>query len=157
MTTLVKIALGIGAAIGVVTVVHVVVKSKEDKYTTVDDTDKKEEEKSFKEKIKDYVFKKVEQILAFAAQHIEQIQTAGVLIGAVAGVVELIYRIKKLKDHQKLFDRLDNVDQRIDMLTRLDYNNHILTAANYIGDDRYADMFKDIINNVTLTAYVKED
>ena len=157
MTTLGKIALGIGAAIGVVTVVHVVVKSKEDKYTTVDDTDKKEEEKSFKEKIKDYVFKKVEQILAFAAQHIDQIQTAGVLIGAVAGVVELIYRIKKLKDHQKLFDRLDNVDQRIDMLTRLDYNNHILTAANYIGDDRYADMFKDIINNVTLTAYVKED
>ena len=149
MTTLGKIALGIGAAIGVVTVVHVVVKSKEDKYTTVNDTDKKEEDKSFKDKIKDYVFKKVEQILAFAAQHIEQIQTAG--------VVELIYRIKKLKDHQKLFDRLDNVEQRIDMLTRLDYNNHILTAANYIGDDRYADMFKDIINNVTLTAYVKED
>ena len=58
MTTLGKIALGIGAAIGVVTVVHVVVKSKEDKYTTVNDTDKKEEEKSFKDKIKDYVFKK---------------------------------------------------------------------------------------------------
>ena len=157
MTTLGKIALGIGAAIGVVTVVHVVVKSKEDKYTTVNDTDKKEEDNSLKDKIKNYVFKKVEQILAFAAQHIEQIQTAGVLIGAVAGVFELIYRIKKLKDHQKLFDRLDNVEQRIDMLARLDYNNHILTAANYIGDDRYADMFKDIINNVTLTAYVKED
>ena len=157
MTTLGKIALGIGAAIGVVTVVHVVVKSKEDKYTTVNDTDKKEEEKSFKEKIKDYVLKKVEQILAFAAQHIEQIQTTGVLIGAFAGVLELIYRIKKLKDHQKLFDRLDSVEQRIDMLTRLDYNNHILTAANYIGDDRYAEMFKDIINNLTFTAYAKED
>lgn len=157
MTTLGKIALGIGAAIGVVTVVHVVVKSKEDKYATVNDADKKEEENSFKEKIKNYVFKKVEQILEFAAQHIEQIQTAGVLIGAAAGVVELIYRIKKLKDHQKLFDRLDNVEQRIDMLTRLDYNNHILTAANYIGDARYADMFKDIVNNLTFTAYVKED
>ena len=157
MTTLGKIALGIGAAIGVVTVVHVVVKSKEDKYTTVNETDKKEEENSFKDKIKNYVFKKVEQILAFAAQHIEQIQTAGVLIGAVAGVIELIYRIKKLKDHQKLFDRLDSVEQRIDMLTRIDYNNHILTAANYIGDDRYADMFKDIINNFTFTAYAKED
>ena len=157
MTTLGIIALGIGAAIGVVTVVHVVVKSKEDKYTTVNETDKKEEENSFKDKIKNYVFKKVEQILAFAAQHIEQIQTAGVLIGAVAGVIELIYRIKKLKDHQKLFDRLDSVEQRIDMLTRIDYNNHILTAANYIGDDRYADMFKDIINNFTFTAYVKED
>ena len=157
MTTLGKIALGIGAAIGVVTVVHVVVKSKEDKYATVNDADKKEEENSFKEKIKNYVLKKVEQILSFAAQHIEQIQTAGVLIGAAAGVVELIYRIKKLKDHQKLFDRLDNVEQRIDMLTRLDYNNHILTAANYIGDARYADMFKDIVNNLTFTAYVKED
>ena len=157
MTTLGQIALGIGAAIGVVTVVHVVVKSKEDKYTTVNETDKKEEENSFKDKIKNYVFKKVEQILAFAAQQIEQIQTAGVLIGAVAGVIELIYRIKKLKDHQKLFDRLDSVEQRIDMLTRIDYNNHILTAAHYIGDDRYADMFKDIINNFTFTAYVKED
>ena len=46
MTTLGKIALGIGAAIGVVTVVHVVVKSKEDKYATVNDADKKEEENS---------------------------------------------------------------------------------------------------------------
>lgn len=153
MTTLGKIALGIGAAIGVVTVVHVVVKSKEDKYTTVNDTDKKEEEKSFKEKIKDYVFKKVEQILAFAAQHIEQIQTAGVLIGAAAGVIELIYRIKKLKDHQKLFDRLDSVEQKIDALTCLDYNNHILTAANYIGDDRYADVFKQVVNDVTFCTY----
>ena len=154
MTTLGKIALGIGAAIGVVTVVHVVVKSKEDKYTTVNDTDKKEEEKSFKDKIKDYVFKKVEQILAFAAQHIEQIQTAGVLIGAAAGVLELIYRIKKLKDHQKLFDRLDNVEQKIDALTCLDYNNHILTAANYIGDDRYADVFKQVVNDVTFCTYI---
>ena len=153
MTTLGKIALGIGAAIGVVTVVHVVVKSKEDKYATVNDTDKKEEEKSFKDKIKDYVFKKVEQILAFAAQHIEQIQTAGVLIGAAAGVLELIYRIKKLKDHQKLFDRLDNVEQKIDALTFLDYNNHILTAANYIGDDRYADVFKQVVNDVTFSTY----
>lgn len=153
MTTLGKIALGIGAAIGVVTVVHVVVKSKEDKYTTVNDTDKKEEEKSFKDKIKDYVLKKVEQILAFAAQHIEQIQTAGVLIGAAAGVLELIYRIKKLKDHQKLFDRLDNVEQKIDALTCLDYNNHILTAANYIGDDRYADVFKQVVNDVTFCTY----
>ena len=153
MTTLGKIALGIGAAIGVVTVVHVVVKSKEDKYTTVNDTDKKEEEKSFKDKIKDYVFKKVEQILAFAAQHIDQIQTAGVLIGAAAGVLELIYRIKKLKDHQKLFDRLDNVEQKIDALTCLDYNNHILTAANYIGDDRYADVFKQVVNDVTFCTY----
>ena len=153
MTTLGKIALGIGAAIGVVTVVHVVVKSKEDKYATVNDTDKKEEEKSFKDKIKDYVFKKVEQILAFAAQHIEQIQTAGVLIGAAAGVLELIYRIKKLKDHQKLFDRLDNVEQKIDALTCLDYNNHILTAANYIGDDRYADVFKQVVNDVTFSTY----
>lgn len=153
MTTLGKIALGIGAAIGVVTVVHVVVKSKEDKYTTVNDTDKKEEEKSFKDKIKDYVIKKVEQILAFAAQHIEQIQTAGVLIGAAAGVLELIYRIKKLKDHQKLFDRLDNVEQKIDALTCLDYNNHILTAANYIGDDRYADVFKQVVNDVTFCTY----
>ena len=153
MTTLGKIALGIGAAIGVVTVVHVVVKSKEDKYTTVNDTDKKEEEKNFKDKIKDYVFKKVEQILAFAAQHIEQIQTAGVLIGAAAGVLELIYRIKKLKDHQKLFDRLDNVEQKIDALTCLDYNNHILTAANYIGDDRYADVFKQVVNDVTFSTY----
>lgn len=109
MTTLGKIALGIGAAIGVVTVVHVVVKSKEDKYTTVNDTEKKEEEKSFKEKIKDFVLKKVEQILTFAAQHIDQIQTAGVLIGAAARVVELIYRIKKLKDHQKLFDELHDI------------------------------------------------
>lgn len=153
MTTLGKIALGIGAAIGVVTVVHVVVKSKEDKYTTVNDTDKKEEEKSFKDKIKDYVLKKVEQILAFAAQHIEQIQTAGVLIGAAAGVLELIYRIKKLKDHQKLFDRFDNVEQKIDALTCLDYNNHILTAANYIGDDRYADVFKQVVNDVTFCTY----
>ena len=153
MTTLGKIALGIGAAIGVVTVVHVVVKSKEDKYATVNDTDKKEEEKSFKDKIKDYVFKKVEQILAFAAQHIDQIQTAGVLIGAAAGVLELIYRIKKLKDHQKLFDRLDNVEQKIDALTCLDYNNHILTAANYIGDDRYADVFKQVVNDVTFCTY----
>ena len=153
MTTLGKIALGIGAAIGVVTVVHVVVKSKEDKYATVNDTDKKEEEKSLKDKIKDYVFKKVEQILAFAAQHIEQIQTAGVLIGAAAGVVELIYRIKKLKDHQKLFDRLDSVEQKIDALTCLDYNNHILTAANYIGDDRYADVFKQVVNDVTFCTY----
>ena len=153
MTTLGKIALGIGAAIGVVTVVHVVVKSKEDKYATVNGTDKKEEEKSFKDKIKDYVFKKVEQILAFAAQHIEQIQTAGVLIGAAAGVLELIYRIKKLKDHQKLFDRLDNVEQKIDALTCLDYNNHILTAANYIGDDRYADVFKQVVNDVTFSTY----
>ena len=153
MTTLGKIALGIGAAIGVVTVVHVVVKSKEDKYTTVNDTDKKEEEKSFKDKIKDYVFKKVEQILAFAAQHIEQIQTAGVLIGAAAGVVELIYRIKKLRDHQKLFDRLDSVEQKIDALTCLDYNNHILTAANYIGDDRYVDVFKQVVNDVTFSTY----
>ena len=153
MTTLGKIALGIGAAIGVVTVVHVVVKSKEDKYATVNDTDKKEEEKSFKDKIKDYVFKKVEQILAFAAQHIEQIQTAGVLIGAAAGVLELIYRIKKLKDHQKLFDRLDNVEQKIDALTCLDYNNHILTAANYIGDDRYVDVFKQVVNDVTFCTY----
>ena len=154
MTTLGKIALGIGAAIGVVTVVHVVVKSKEDKYATVNDTDKKEEERSFKEKIKDYVLKKVEQILAFAAQHIEQIQTVGALIGAVAGVVELIYRIKKLKDHQKLFDRLDNVEQEIDALTRLDYNNHILTAANYIGDDRYVDVFRQIVNDVTFSTYI---
>ena len=153
MTTLGKIALGIGAAIGVVTVVHVVVKSKEDKYATVNDTDKNEEEKSLKDKIKDYVFKKVEQILAFAAQHIEQIQTAGVLIGAAAGVVELIYRIKKLKDHQKLFDRLDSVEQKIDALTCLDYNNHILTAANYIGDDRYADVFKQVVNDVTFCTY----
>lgn len=153
MTTLGKIAIGIGAAIGVVTVVHVVVKSKEDKYTTVNDTDKKEEEKSFKDKIKYYVFKKVEQILAFAAQHIEQIQTAGVLIGAAAGVLELIYRIKKLKDHQKLFDRLDNVEQKIDALTCLDYNNHILTAANYIGDDRYVDVFKQVVNDVTFSTY----
>ena len=153
MTTLGKIALGIGAAIGVVTVVHVVVKSKEDKYATVNDTDKKEEEKSFKEKIKDYVFKKVEKILAFAAQHIEQIQTAGVLIGAAAGVLELIYRIKKLKDHQKLFDRLESVEQKIDALTCLDYNNHILTAANYIGDDRYADVFKQVVNDVTFRTY----
>ena len=153
MTTLGKIALGIGAAIGVVTVVHVVVKSKEDKYTTVNDADKKEEEKSFKDKIKDYVFKKVEQILAFAAQHIDQIQTAGVLIGAAAGVLELIYRIKKLKDHQNLFDRLDNVEQKIDALTCLDYNNHILTAANYIGDDRYADVFKQVVNDVTFCTY----
>lgn len=153
MTTLGKIALGIGAAIGVVTVVHVVVKSKEDKYTTVNDTEKKEEEKSFKDKIKDYVFKKVEQILAFAAQHNDQIQTAGVLIGTAAGAFELIYRIKKLRDHRKLFDRLDSIENKIDVLACLDYNNHILTAANYIGDDRYVDVFKEIVNDVTFSTY----
>lgn len=143
MTTLGKIALGIGAAIGVVTVVHVVVKSKEDKYTTVNDTDKKEEEKSFKDKIKDYVFKKVEQILAFAAQHIEQIQTAGVLIGAVAGVVELIYRIKKLKDHQKLFDELRNIKIMI-------CEDTALNSANYLGDDRVKESAKIYLNNFTM-------
>lgn len=144
MTTLGKIALGIGAAIGVVTVVHVVVKSKEDKYTTVNDTDKKEEEKSFKDKIKDYVFKKVEQILAFAAQHIEQIQTAGVLIGAVAGVVELIYRIKKLKDHQKLFDELNEIRDITRKSWGLTWDNHVLLAAHYLGDDQYTDYCKTI-------------
>lgn len=143
MTTLGKIALGIGAAIGVVTVVHVVVKSKEDKYTTVNDTDKKEEEKSFKDKIKDYVFKKVEQILAFAAQHIEQIQTAGVLIGAVAGVVELIYRIKKLKDHQKLFDELRDIKIMI-------CEDTALNSANYLGDDRVKESAKIYLNNFTM-------
>ena len=143
MTTLGKIALGIGAAIGVVTVVHVVVKSKEDKYTTVNDTDKKEEEKSFKDKIKDYVFKKVEQILAFAAQHIEQIQTAGVLIGAAAGVIELIYRIKKLKDHQKLFDELNNIKIMI-------CEDAALNSANYLGDDRVKESAKRYLNNFTM-------
>ena len=144
MTTLGKIALGIGAAIGVVTVVHVVVKSKEDKYTTVNDTDKKEEEKSFKDKIKNYVFKKVEQILAFAAQRIEQIQTAGVLIGAAAGVLELIYRIKKLKDHQKLFDELNEIRDMTRKSWGLIWDNHVLLAANYLGDDQYTDYCKTI-------------
>lgn len=140
MTTLGKIALGIGAAIGVVTVVHVVVKSKEDKYATVNDTDKKEEERSFKEKIKDYVFKKVEQILAFATQHIEQIQTAGVLIGAAAGVLELIYRIKKLKDHKKLFDELHDIKIMI-------CEDAALNSANYLGDDRVKESAKRYLNN----------
>lgn len=153
MTTLGKIALGIGAAIGVVTVVHVVVKSKEDKYATVNDTDKKEEENSFKDKIKDYVFKKVEQILAFAAQHIEQIQTAGVLIGAAAGVVELIYRIKKLKDHQKLFDRLDSVEYKLDLLGRLNYNSYIISASHYVGDSRYTNHCMDTLRDCDLIKY----
>lgn len=143
MTTLGKIALGIGAAIGVVTVVHVVVKSKEDKYTTVNDAEKKEEEKSFKDKIKDYVFKKVEQILAFAAQHIDQIQTAGVLIGAAAGVVELIYRIKKLKDHQKLFDELNDIKMMI-------CEDAALNSANYLGDDRVKESARRYLNNFTM-------
>ena len=143
MTTLGKIALGIGAAIGVVTVVHVIVKSKEDKYTTVNDTDKKEDEKSFKDKIKDYAFKKVEQILAFAAQHIEQIQTAGVLIGTAAGVVELIYRIKKLKDHQKLFDELRDIKIMI-------CEDAALNSANYLGDDRVKESAKRYLNNFTM-------
>lgn len=150
MTTLGKIALGIGAAIGVVTVVHVVVKSKEDKYATVNDADKKEEENSFKEKIKNYVFKKVEQILAFAAQHIEQIQTAGVLIGAAAGVVELIYRIKKLKDHQKLFDELNEIRDMTKKSFGLTSVNLVLSAAHYLGDDSYTDYCKNITHDFEL-------
>lgn len=156
MTTLGKIALGIGAAIGVVTVVHVVVKSKEDKYATVNDTDKKEEENSFKDKIKNYVLKKVEQILAFAAQHIDQIQTAGVLIGAAAGVVELIYRIKKLRDHQKLFNRLDCIEHKVDLLGMLNYNSYVISASHYVGDNRYADYCKDILRDYGIN-YALED
>lgn len=143
MTTLGKIALGIGAAIGVVTVVHVVVKSKEDKYTTVNDTEKKEEEKSFKDKIKGYVFKKVEQILAFAAKHLDQIQTAGALIGTVAGAVELIYQIKKLKDHKKLFDELHDIKIMI-------CEDAALNSANYLGDDRVKESARRYLNNFTM-------
>lgn len=150
MTTLGKIALGIGAAIGVVTVVHVVVKSKEDKYATVNDADKKEEENSFKDKIKNYVLKKVEQILAFASQHIEQIQTAEVLFGAAAGVVELIYRIKKLKDHQKLFDELNEIRDMTNKSWGLTSANLVLSAAHYLGDDSYTDCCKNITHDFEL-------
>lgn len=129
MTTFGKIAIGIGAALGIITVVHVTVKATEKKYTSVNGTENTEtEDKSFKDRIKEYVAKKTEQILGFAAKHFDEIKNATAIVGLAAGVFELIYRVKKLSDHDKILKDLNDVKLMI-------CESASISAANYIGDD----------------------
>lgn len=140
MTTIEKIVFGIGAAIGAVTV-YAAVKTYEKKYTTVNEDGKEKsevEDKSLKERIKEFAVKKTEQILGFAAKHYEEIKNATAIIGLAAGAFELMYRIKKLSEHDKILKEINTVEGMI-------CESASMTAAIYVGDDTFKESAKHYI------------
>lgn len=107
MTTLGKVLLGVGAALGLATVVYV---TKKKDYTTVPtDTEEKKEEKSLKERIKEAAKKKAADILNWTITHMTEIQAASALIGLVSGVACLALRTKKLYSHDMELEMLKDI------------------------------------------------
>lgn len=60
-------------------------------------------------KIKTFVKKKVDQILGFCAEHQEQIAVIGTAVSLVAGALELVYGIKRLRDQDKLLKTVEDL------------------------------------------------
>ena len=134
MTGLTKILLGTAVAVGVGVTIAVVAESKKEKEQkeVVDGkgnvvgfqdkagqiTNKDEKDKSFIEKIKAYVKKKVIKILAFVALHMEQFEAAGTVIGLASGAIGIATAVRDFAKGNDTQAKLEAIDSKLDALSR---------------------------------------
>lgn len=133
MTGLTKILIGTAVAVGVGVTIAVVAETKKEKEQkevvdgkgkvvgfqdkTGQITNKDEKDKSFIEKIKAYVKKKVIKILAFVALHMEQFEAAGRLIGLASGIIGIATAVRDFAKGNDTQAKLDAIDAKLDNLS----------------------------------------
>ena len=139
MTGLTKVLLGTAVAVGVGVTIAVVAETKKEKEQkeitdgkgnvvgfqdkTGQITNKDEKDKSFIEKIKAYVKKKVVKILAFVALHMEQFEAAGTVIGLASGAIGIATAVRDFAKGNDTQAKLNEIDNKLNALASCTYQN----------------------------------
>lgn len=136
MTNLTKIL--IGAAVMTSAVVIAAIASNDEEVDEVVATNSTGEakvvvtpKKSILKRIKSYVTKKVIKILAWAAVHKEQLESAGTIIGLAGTVISIVGAVRDFARSNDLAGKLDSVSERLDELSNSINTNHNLYSGEF--------------------------